>query len=102
MPDYWFPKLYADTVARLRVPAGFVLVAAFGIFSKPTGHSLEIGLPVAMAGILLRAWAAGHLRKNQRLATGGPYAHTRNPLYIGTLIVAAGLVAASRSVWLRS
>jgi protein-S-isoprenylcysteine O-methyltransferase Ste14 len=100
MPDYWFPKPYADAVARLRVTAGFVLVAAFGIFSKPTFYSLEIGLPISLVGILLRGWAAGHLRKNQRLATGGPYAHTRNPLYIGTLIVAAGLVAASRSVWL--
>src|ERR1700757_2278242 len=100
MPDYWFPKPYADAVARLRVTAGFVLVAAFCIFSQPTLHSLEIGWPISLVGILLRGWAAGHLRKNQRLATGGPYAHTRNPLYIGTLIVAAGLVIAARNPWL--
>ncbi|MDQ6666276.1 MAG: isoprenylcysteine carboxylmethyltransferase family protein [Acidobacteriota bacterium] len=51
-------------------------------------------------GLGLRAWAAGHLAKNRTLAEAGPYAYTRNPLYIGTLTVAAGLVLAGRSVWL--
>ena len=46
--------------------------------------------------MLLRGWAAGHLAKNQRLAAGGPYSYTRNPLYLGTALVAAGLVVASR------
>ena len=55
------------------------------------------GVPVALAGLALRAWAAGHLAKNERLATSGPYAYTRNPLYLGTLLVAAGLVVGSRS-----
>jgi len=91
-----FAKLYADRVARLRVPSGFLLVAAFAWFSNPNGVSLAIGLPVAACGLLLRGWAAGHLNKNQRLAVSGPYAFTRNPLYIGTLLVAAGLVIASR------
>ena len=100
MADYLFPKPYADIVARLRVPGGFLLVAAFALFSQPTLRSLAIGIPISVVGILLRAWAAGHLQKNQRLATSGPYAYSRNPLYIGTLLVAAGLVAASRSVWL--
>src|SRR5579864_7004675 len=100
MARYWFPKPYADVVARLRVPGGFVLVAAFAVFTRPTPQSLAIGIPISVVGILLRAWAAGHLEKNQRLATGGPYSFTRNPLYIGTLLVAAGLVAASRSAWL--
>jgi protein-S-isoprenylcysteine O-methyltransferase Ste14 len=48
-----------------------------------------------MAGLLVRAWAAGHLAKNQTLATSGPYAWVRNPLYLGTLTVAAGLAIAS-------
>jgi protein-S-isoprenylcysteine O-methyltransferase Ste14 len=93
---YWFPKPYTDLVARLRVPFGFVLVAAFLYFSTPNPPSLEIGLPIAVAGLALRAWAAGHLEKNRRLAVSGPYAWLRNPLYIGTLLVAAGLVAAAR------
>ncbi len=92
-----FPKRYADVVARLRVPSGFLLVAAFAWFSEPTLRSLAAGLPLAFAGLALRAWAAGHLAKNERLATGGPYAYVRNPLYAGTLVVAAGLTAASRS-----
>jgi protein-S-isoprenylcysteine O-methyltransferase Ste14 len=92
-----FPKPYADFVARLRVPAGFALVAAFAWFSRPDAGSLAAGAPVAAAGLALRAWAAGHLAKNERLATSGPYAYTRNPLYLGTLTVAAGLAVASRS-----
>ncbi len=91
-----FPKSYADAVARLRVPGGFVLVAAFAWLSRPDAQSLKIGLPVSILGLLLRGWAAGHLAKNQQLATSGPYAYVRNPLYIGTLIVAFGLVLASR------
>jgi protein-S-isoprenylcysteine O-methyltransferase Ste14 len=92
-----FPKPYADAVARLRVPSGFLLVAIFAWLSHPTATSLAIGLPVSVAGLLLRGWAAGCLAKNMQLATGGPYAYTRNPLYIGTLLVAAGLVLAARN-----
>jgi protein-S-isoprenylcysteine O-methyltransferase Ste14 len=97
MPRDLFPKPYADRVARLRVPVGFLVAAAFAWFSRPTGNSLALGLPLAALGLALRGWAAGHLEKNRRLATSGPYAYTRNPLYLGTLLVAAGLAAASRS-----
>ena len=96
MPRYWFSKPYADFVQRLRAPSGFLLAAAFAYWSAPTAESLAWGSGVSVAGLLLRAWAAGHLAKNQRLATSGPYAFTRNPLYIGTLLVAAGLAIASR------
>jgi protein-S-isoprenylcysteine O-methyltransferase Ste14 len=98
MPD--FPKSYADRVARLRVPFGFLLVATFAWFSRPTLPSLAAGIPVSLCGLALRAWAAGHLAKNAQLAQSGPYAWVRNPLYIGTLLVAAGLVIASRSIGL--
>jgi protein-S-isoprenylcysteine O-methyltransferase Ste14 len=80
----------------MRVPCGFLLVIAFAWLSRPTALSLAIGLPLGALGLAIRAWAAGHLEKNTRLATAGPYARVRNPLYIGTLITAAGLVAASR------
>jgi protein-S-isoprenylcysteine O-methyltransferase Ste14 len=95
-----FPKPYADRVAKLRVPFGFLLVAAFAWFSRPTLTSLAIGLPLSLCGLALRAWAAGCLEKNAQLAQSGPYAWVRNPLYIGTLLVAAGLVVASRSIGL--
>ena len=95
-----FPKPYADLVARLRVPSGFLLVAAFGWFAHPDVWSLLYGLPISLAGLAVRAWAAGHLAKNRTLATSGPYSYTRNPLYLGTLLVAAGLAIASRSAGL--
>lgn len=95
-----FPKPYADFVARLRVPGGFLLAGAFIWFSRPSFTSLLAGLPVSITGLVLRGWAAGHLAKNEQLATAGPYAFTRNPLYLGTLLVAAGLVIAARSLGL--
>jgi len=95
MPRYYFPKPYADLVMRLRVPSGFLLVIVFAWLSRPVMQTLAIGLPVAVAGLLLRGWAAGHLEKNRTLAASGPYAYTRNPLYLGTLIVAIGLAIAA-------
>jgi protein-S-isoprenylcysteine O-methyltransferase Ste14 len=96
VPGYLFPKAYADLAARLRVPSGFVLVIVFIWLSKPTVEALIWGFPVSAVGLLLRGWAAGHLAKNQRLVNTGPYARMRNPLYLGTLLVAAGLVIAAR------
>jgi protein-S-isoprenylcysteine O-methyltransferase Ste14 len=95
-----FPKPYADFAQRLRVPAGFVLLVAFAWLSRPSLLSMEMGLPISVLGLLLRGWAAGHLAKNEKLATSGPFAYVRNPLYLGTLITAAGLVGAAREVWL--
>jgi protein-S-isoprenylcysteine O-methyltransferase Ste14 len=91
-----FPKPYADAVAKLRVPFGFLMVAAFLWFSEPDAASLAAGLPLSALGLALRAWAAGHLEKNLALTESGPYARVRNPLYIGTLTVAAGLALAAR------
>jgi protein-S-isoprenylcysteine O-methyltransferase Ste14 len=76
------------------------MVAAFAWFSYPDRRSLAVGLPLSACGLALRAWAAGHLAKDQRLATSGPYSFTRNPLYLGTLVTALGLAAAARSVGL--
>lgn len=99
MPHYRFPKPYADAVARLRVPSGFLLLAAFAWLSRPSYQSLLLGVPLSLCGLLLRGWAAGHLQKNQRLVDSGPYRYTRNPLYLGTLIAAAGLAVAANSWW---
>ncbi len=95
-----FPKAYADRVAKLRVPFGFVLVATFVFASRPTISSIVYGASIAFGGLLLRGWAAGPLEKNEQLAVSGPYTYVRNPLYLGTLIVAAGFVIASRQWWL--
>jgi protein-S-isoprenylcysteine O-methyltransferase Ste14 len=97
-PRYLFPKKYADIVQRLRVASGFLLLLAFAWLSNPTSHSILVGVPISLAGLAIRAWAAGHLVKNQQLATAGPYAYMRNPLYAGTLLTAAGIVVACRSL----
>ncbi|HEV2198565.1 MAG TPA: methyltransferase [Bryobacteraceae bacterium] len=91
-----FPKVYADLVARFRVPSGFLLLAAFVWLAAPTAASLAWGLPLSIVGLAIRAWAAGHLEKDMALAESGPYAWVRNPLYLGTLTIAAGFVVASR------
>lgn len=75
---------------------GFVLVASFAWLSQPELHSVLLGAACAFPGLLLRAWAAGHLRKNATLTTSGPYRFVRNPLYVGTLVVALGLAVASQ------
>jgi protein-S-isoprenylcysteine O-methyltransferase Ste14 len=98
MRRYRFPQRYRDIAARCRVPGGFLLATAFAYFSRPSVVSLAAGLPVSVLGLLLRGWAAGHLAKDRQLATSGPYAYLRNPLYLGSLLVAAGLGIASRSI----
>ncbi len=93
-----FPKKYAEMAARTRVPAGFVVVAAFLWLATPTAASLAAGGAVGALGVAIRAWAAGHLAKNQQLATSGPYAHVRNPLYVGTLLTGVGFAMAGAQV----
>jgi protein-S-isoprenylcysteine O-methyltransferase Ste14 len=84
---------------RWRVPLGFVCGALFLFFAKPTLGLLLIGGLIALPGLALRAWASGHLRKNESLATSGPYAFTRNPLYLGSFLIGVGFtIAAGR--WL--
>ena len=81
-------------LARLRVPLGFLVALLFIVFSSPSWLTIAIGFPLALCGVAIRAWASGHLRKNLELATSGPYAFTRNPLYFGSFIMLAGCVIA--------
>ena len=85
---------YARWAARWRVPLGFLLGIAYLVFSRPTVKLLIAGGAVAAMGVAIRAWAAGHLVKNQTLATSGPYAYTRNPLYLGSALMGAGFALA--------
>ncbi len=86
---------FAERVKHLRVPLGFVMAALYLAFARPTAMTLAVGVPIAFAGLLVRAWAAGHIMKNNRLATTGPYAHTRNPLYFGSFLIASGFAIAA-------
>jgi protein-S-isoprenylcysteine O-methyltransferase Ste14 len=85
---------------RLRVPLGFLFAIIFLIFAKPEPVTLIIGALVSVIGILIRAWASGHIRKNQNLAISGPYAFTRNPLYLGSFLLGVGFTIASGVWWL--
>jgi protein-S-isoprenylcysteine O-methyltransferase Ste14 len=76
---------------------GFVLAAAYFILAQPTLALLLSGAVLALAGLLLRAWSAGYLAKNQRLVTGGPYSYTRNPLYLGSALMGLGGAVAGHS-----
>jgi len=83
--------------ARGRVPLGFGLGIAYLVFSQPTPRLLVLGGTVALLGLALRAFAAGCLDKNSTLASSGPYAYTRNPLYLGSFIMGLGFSLACGS-----
>ena len=85
--------------ARWRAPLGYPLAALCLWLAHPTLRSVLLGSVIAFLGLLVRAVAAGHLRKWQALAVSGPYARTRNPLYFGSVLMAVGFALASRS-WL--
>ena len=85
---------------RWRVPLGFACAIVFLYFARPTVMTLVVGAAVALPGLLLRGWASGHLRKNETLATTGPYAYTRNPLYLGSFIMGIGFTIAAGQILL--
>ena len=84
---------------RWRVPLGFACAALFFLLAHARPETLTVGGLVALPGLALRAWATGHLRKNDALATTGPYAYTRNPLYLGSFVMGLGVtIAAGRLI----
>lgn len=85
---------------RNRVFSGFLISAVYLIFADPGPRSMPAGFAIAAAGLALRAWAAGHIRKGKDLDISGPYAFTRNPLYFGSFLVAIGFGTASGVWWL--
>jgi len=87
-------------IQRWRVPLGFLCAAVFFVFARPKPVTLAIGAPISLIGLVIRAWASGHLKKNEALAVTGPYAYTRNPLYLGSFIMALGFTVASGTWWL--
>ena len=87
----------AEALARRRVSIGFLVAAAVLVLSAPTWESWRIGLIVALAGEVVRVWAAGHLEKSREVTTSGPYRWIRHPLYAGSSLIAIGVAIASRS-----
>ena len=94
------PLQWGAVARRIRVPMGFLFAAVFLwhlYYVSPTYRSLALSLLLVLPGALLRAYASGYVKKNAELATRGPYAYTRNPLYLGSMLMAFGFAAASRS-----
>ena len=95
----------ADTVnrvtrslARKRVPLGFVAAIVTLFLARPTGMTWSAGLLVAAVGESLRIWAAGHLEKGREVTRSGPYRFTGHPLYVGSTVIAGGVAMAARSL----
>lgn len=91
---------YSRIATRLRVPLGFLFALAYIWFAHPLWASVLAGCAFILAGLGIRAAASGHIRKNAQLTTTGPYAYTRNPLYLGSVMMAAGFIVAARDWWI--
>ena len=85
--------------SRYRVAAGWAVGVLVVVLARPAVISILLGLPLVLLGETVRVWASGHIEKTKRLATGGPYAHSRNPLYLGSLLIALGVAVACSSPW---
>jgi len=90
---------WSGVARRIRVPLGFVFAVLYFWLARPTWRFLGLCAMLIVPGLLIRALASGHVRKNESLTMSGPYAYTRNPLYLGSLLIGLGFAVASRSWW---
>lgn len=79
---------------------GWVFAGVFLVFACPTPAAIAAGVLFFVVGAVVRTWASGHIRKREVLAVTGPYAHTRNPLYFGSFLMACGALIMGRNGWL--
>ena len=91
---------WSGVARRIRVPMGFAFAAFYLWRARPTAASLLWSLLLVLPGLWLRGYAAGYVKKNSELTMTGPYGHTRNPLYLGSMLIAFGFAAASMSLWI--
>lgn len=85
---------------RIRVPLGFVFAAFFLWLARPAASFLAMSLLLVIPGVWLRGYASGYVKKNAEITMTGPYAYTRNPLYLGSMLIAFGFALAARSLWI--
>lgn len=91
---------WAMIARRIRVPLGFAFAVIYLWLARPAWWSIVAGSAIALPGLWLRGFASGHVRKNRELTTSGPYAYTRNPLYLGSIIIAGAFALAARDLWI--
>ena len=88
------------TLRKLRLKAVWLIAVPFFLFSGPTVGSVTVGAMLAAPGLWIRGWSAGTIHKDEELTTAGPYAFTRNPLYVGSLLIGVGVaLAGGHWVW---
>lgn len=85
---------------RIRVPLGFVFAVLYVWLARPTVVTIIVGGVIAILGVIIRALASGHVKKNAELTMTGPYAYSRNPLYVGSIVIGIGFAVASMSLWI--
>jgi protein-S-isoprenylcysteine O-methyltransferase Ste14 len=86
-------------IYRWRVRSGLFVFLAIIVLARPTWSSIVIGLAVCAFGLLIRAWASGHIKKEKELAMSGPYQFTRNPLYLGNFLLGLSIAIGANSWW---
>lgn len=91
---------WSAVARRVRVPVGFAFAVVYVALARPTWRSIILGSLIVVPGLLLRAFASGHVQKDESLTTSGPYAYTRNPLYLGSLLLGIGFAVAARNGWI--
>jgi protein-S-isoprenylcysteine O-methyltransferase Ste14 len=88
-----------DIINKWRVKAGSLAAVAVLLLARPTFRSILLGFLISVLGLIVRTWACGHIQKEAKLSMSGPYKYTRNPLYLGNLIIGIGVTVGSRSWW---
>jgi len=94
------PTTYARIARRIRVPLTFLFTVVCLWLAQPSWMSMAIGAAIMLFGLFLRARAAGHVQKDRVLTVTGPYAYTRNPLYLGSILLALGFAVAAQNLWI--
>jgi protein-S-isoprenylcysteine O-methyltransferase Ste14 len=93
------PGTWKRIARRIRVPLGFAFAAFYLWRAHPRWWSVAAGTAIACVGIVIRALASGHVKKNREVTMTGPYAYVRNPLYLGSIVIGLGFALAARDVW---
>ncbi len=88
---------WSKVARRIRVPLGFVFAVFYLWLARPSAGYLALSLVLVMPGLWLRGYASGYVKKNAEVTMTGPYAYTRNPLYLGSMLIAFGFALAARS-----
>lgn len=100
VPAVSVPSRWSRIARRIRVPLGFGFAIIYLWLANPWPHTLLWGSLIVIAGLAIRAIASGQLKKNEELAVTGPYSYTRNPLYLGSILIAVGFAVVARSLWI--